>query len=121
MIRTKAEKIQRRHQRLRKKVSGTGERPRLFVRKTLRHLHVQVFDDTAEGGARCLLTLSTVSKENANKQCCNIASAKKLGADVGAALLARGITKIVYDRGGYQYHGIVKALAEAIRETKVQF
>jgi len=116
---TKKERLDRRHNRVRKKVSGTNERPRLFVRKSLKHLYAQLVDDSVEGGAKTLATFTTASKANGGKHSANKAAAVELGKYVGAQLKERGITAVVFDRGGYRYHGVVKAIAEAVRETGV--
>lgn len=121
MKKTKKEKLARRHMRVRSKVAGSTERPRLYVRKSLKHIHVQLIDDTPENGSITLLAMTTLSKETAGKHCCNVANATELGKKVGAELKNRGIDKIVYDRGGNIYHGCVKALADAVRETGIQF
>lgn len=121
MKQTKAQKLKRRHLRVRRTVNGSAERPRLMVRKTNRHLYVQLIDDSAEKGSLTLASYSTVSKENVDKQMCNIAEAGVLGRAVGADLKARGIARIVYDRGGYLYHGTVKALADGVREAGIDF
>ncbi|MBI5154961.1 50S ribosomal protein L18 [Candidatus Poribacteria bacterium] len=113
-------RLARRHLRIRKTVSGTPERPRLMVRKTLKHLYAQVIDDSCEQGSRTLLLLSTNKRDGQkNKGCANIPSAKQLGLEVGAVLKERGITTVVFDRGGYRYHGCIKALADAVREVGI--
>jgi large subunit ribosomal protein L18 len=118
---TKKERLARRHLRVRKKVFGTAERPRLCVRKSLKHLYASVVDDTPDAGCRTIVTYTTASKETAGKHKANAASATELGGAIGADLKARGITSIVFDRGGYRYHGVVKALAEAIRAAGINF
>lgn len=118
---TRTESLKRRHRRVRRKVSGTSERPRLFVRKTLKHLYVQIIDDSAEKGSATKAVYSTASKATAGKHMSNVASGAELGKTVGADLKARGIESIVFDRGGYRYHGIVKALAEGVREAGIKF
>jgi large subunit ribosomal protein L18 len=110
----------RRHERIRKKVSGTAERPRLSVYRSLNSIYVQIIDD-AKG--HTLVAASTldgeVKAEKGHKG--NIATAKKVGALVAKKALAQGIKKVVFDRGGYLYHGRVKALAEAAREGGLDF
>lgn len=117
----KTESLKRRHRRVRKKVSGTAERPRLFVRKTLKHLYAQIIDDSPEKGSVTLAVYTTASKANAGKHMSNIPQGTELGKTVGAELKARGIESIVFDRGGYRYHGVVKALAEGVREAGIKF
>ena len=118
---TKKQNLKKRHMRVRRKVTGTPERPRLCVRKTLKHLYAQVFDDTVAQGSRTIATYATASKDTAGKHMRNQAQAIELGKAIGADLKARGIENIVFDRGGYRYHGCVKALADAIREAGVKF
>lgn len=113
--------LERRHLRLRKKVSGTPERPRLMIRRSLRHLYVQVIDDTPANGSKTLYSAGTNGKDAANKHFANKEQAALFGKKTGSEILAKGITQIVFDRGGYQYHGIVKALADGLREAGVQF
>ena len=118
---TKKQQVNRRHLRVRRKVSGTAERPRLYVRKSLRHVYVQLVDDSPEIGSKTLLTMSTAAKEAVGKQMRNRQGASDLGRKVGQELKSRGIETIVFDRGGSRYHGVVKALAEAVREADIKF
>ncbi len=118
---TKKERLSRRHLRVRRKVSGTAERPRVQIRKSLRHLYIQVIDDSPENGSRTVASFSTWSRETAAKSMCNIKGAQELGRRAGQELKARGIEQIVFDRGGYRYHGVVKALADAVREAEIKF
>ena len=116
------EKLQVRHLRVRKKVSGTAERPRLSVHRSHLHLYVQVVDDMAD---RTLCSASTLdpdfrSKEK-KKQFGNIGSSKHFGVYVAEKLKKAKITRIVFDRGGYPYHGRIRMLAEALRENGIQF
>ncbi|MCB2155400.1 50S ribosomal protein L18 [bacterium] len=111
----------RRHLRVRNRVSGSTERPRVMVRKTLKHLYAQVIDDSPTAGSKTLFCVSTVERDGVkNKGYANIENAKKVGAAVGAALQERGIKAVVFDRGGYRYHGCVKALCDAMRESGIQ-
>ncbi|CAN5378799.1 50S ribosomal protein L18 [soil metagenome] len=119
MKQTKKEQLARRHRRVRRKVAGTEQRPRVFVRKSLKHLYVQVVDDSPEKGSRTLAAYSTSAKSNAGKHSANVAGATELGKSVGNDLKAKGIASVVFDRGGYRYHGVVKAIAEAVRESGV--
>jgi len=111
---------QRRHRRLRKQVVGTPERPRLNVFRSLRHIYAQIIDD--ERG-HTLAAASTVEPE-VRDQIAGMDKTAQAGA-VGQVLAQRareaGITKVVFDRGGYRYHGRVKALAEAAREGGLAF
>ncbi len=118
---TKKERIKKRHLRVRKKVSGTAERPRLCVRKTLKHLYATVIDDSGVAGSRTLGSYSTATKANSGKHMCNVACAAELGKAIGAELSAKSVKEIVFDRGGYRYHGCIKALADGVREAGVKF
>lgn len=111
---------QLRRWRIRKKVSGTNERPRMSVKFTGEHIYVQFIDD-AKG--LTLASASTRGKTVADRETlgANVASAKKIGTLAGEAAKAAGITKVVFDRGGAQYHGKVQALADAAREAGLQF
>ena len=104
----------RRHRRIRAKLMGTPERPRLCVHKSLRHLRVQLIDDAA---SKTLVSLSTLMLKTTGK----LASASQLGKEVAAKAQALGIKEIVFDRGGYPYHGQVKMIAEAAREVGLIF
>lgn len=118
---TQKDRLKRRHYRVRSRVAGTAERPRLFVRKSLRHVYVQLIDDSADTGSVTLASFGTATKDSAGKHLANKAGAAALGKSVGEALAARGIKEIVFDRGGYRYHGVVQALADAVREAGVKF
>jgi large subunit ribosomal protein L18 len=106
-----------RHARVRKKISGTPERPRLSVYKSLTGIHAQIIDDV---NGKTLVAASTLDKEVKTKAS-NIEAAKEVGALVAKRATKAGIKTIVFDRGGYQYHGKVKALAEAAREGGLEF
>ena len=110
-----------RHVRLRKKVSGTTERPRLSVYRSLHHIYAQVIDDTK---GITLVTASTVEPDLRNKLKTNggnIEAAKIVGNVIAKKAIEKGITKVVFDRGGQIYHGRVKALATAAREGGLEF
>jgi len=108
----------RRHERLRRKLQGTPERPRLCVYKSHRHLYAQLIDDRS---GHTLLGASTLEAELRGHTGCNMASAELLGDLLAKRALAQGIKTVVFDRGGYPYHGVVKALAEHCREGGVLF
>jgi len=110
----------RKHDRLRKKVQGTAARPRLAVYRSLKHFHVQIIDDVA--GAT-LLGVSTQDKEldAKGKSMANTKGAKAVGALVAKRALDKKIENVVFDRGGYIYHGVVKALADSAREAGLKF
>lgn len=110
----------KRHQRIRKRLQGTGEKPRLSVYKSLNHIYAQLIDDTA---GKTLLSASTLEKEirTAVKHGGNLEAAKKVGASLAQKALGKKITTVVFDRAGYRYHGCVKALADAAREQGLKF
>jgi len=100
------------HRRIRHKVRGTGERPRLAVYRSLNHIYAQVIDDDK---AQTLASASTTEKSLGVKSGGNIDAAKKIGQTIAERALAAGIESVVFDRGGYLYHGRVKALTDAAR------
>jgi large subunit ribosomal protein L18 len=108
------------HARVRTRVSGTPERPRLCVYRSLGHIYAQIIDDRS---GRTLVSASSVDKETKKnlQGGGNIASAKAIGKNVAERAKAAGVVKVVFDRGGYKYHGRVKALADAAREAGLQF
>ena len=110
----------RRHKRIRKEVSGTTERPRLSVYRSLNHMYAQIIDDS-QGST--LVAASTLDKdlsgEKGHKG--NMGMAKKVGELIAKRALEKGLKKVVFDRGGYLYHGRVKALAEGAREAGLEF
>lgn len=111
---------QRRRWRIRKHIAGTEERPRLLIRKTGRHIYAQVINDAVDAGGFTLLSASTNQKNgDAKKNCCNIENAATLGKEIGTLMKQKGIETVVFDRGGYRYHGIVKTFAEAVREAGI--
>ena len=116
----KQDLAKRRHWRVRKKVSGTKERPRMSVCFSNKNIHVQFIDDSARV---TLVAASTTSKSipDRDKLAANAISAKSVGAFAAQAALAKGIKQVVFDRGGARYHGKVKALADAAREAGLQF
>ena len=109
---------QLRHWRIRKRVSGTSERPRMSVRFTNENIHVQFIDDIA---GRTIAAASTVSKGEAKDLSANVAGAKKIGAIAAKQAIDKGITAVVFDRGGTRYQGKIKALADAAREAGLKF
>jgi len=110
----------RRHLRVRKKISGTPERPRLSVFRSLKHIYAQLIDDTR---GVPLVSASTLDKELAGqiKSGGNVEAARKVGELIAKRALEKGYTKVVFDRGGYLYHGRVQALADAAREAGLEF
>jgi large subunit ribosomal protein L18 len=110
----------RRHWRVRKKIIGTKERPRMSVCFSNQNIHIQFIDDSA---GVTLAAASTTSKATPDREklSANVTSAKILGTLAAQAALAKGIKSVVFDRGGAMYHGKVKALADAAREAGLQF
>ena len=117
---SKDEQRRRIHSRVRTRVTGTPERPRLCVYRSLGHIYAQIIDDRS---GRTLVSASSVDKESKKnlKGGGNIASAKAVGKFIADRAKAAGVAKVVFDRGGYKYHGRVKALADAAREAGLQF
>ena len=111
------EERERRHERVRNKISGTAERPRLCVFRSNSHLYAQIIDDVA---ANTLVAASTLDKEVKTKHS-NKEAAKEVGALVAKRALEKNIKQVVFDRGGYIYHGVIKELAEAAREGGLEF
>ena len=109
----KSEKQERRRMRIRRKVVGTAERPRLCVRRSGRHLYAQVVDDAAGRSLAAATTNTKANKDGSTKNFANIKNAKAIGQAVAEKAKAAGVKKVVFDRGGHPYHGIVKAVAEA--------
>jgi large subunit ribosomal protein L18 len=108
------------HARVRTRVVGTPDRPRLCVYRSLEHIYAQVIDDR---DGRTVVSASSVDKETKKnlKGGGNVASAKAVGKIIAERAKAAGVAKVVFDRGGYKYHGRVKALADAAREAGLQF
>ena len=111
---------ERRKLRIRKRVNGTAERPRLSVFRSTRHIYAQVIDDTT---GKTLAAASTLSKDLEGKleEDNKVDAAKKVGQLIAKVCKDKGITKIVFDRNGYLYHGRVSALAQAAREGGLEF
>jgi|SRR5947209_7688547 len=104
-------------ERIRDKVSGTAERPRLAVFRSLKHIYAQVIDDAS---GKTIASASSRDKDSATRGA-NAAAAKAVGALIAKKAKDRGITRVVFDRGGYLYHGNIKALADAARENGLEF
>jgi large subunit ribosomal protein L18 len=102
------------HARIRHRMRGTGERPRLAVFRSLAHTYAQVIDDTR---GETLVAASTAGSKAGG----NLAAAKKIGREIAEKAVEKGIKKVVFDRGGYLYHGRIKALADAAREAGLEF
>ena len=114
---TKRNEIRQRiHTRIRRKLTGSAERPRLNIYRSLNHIYVQVIDDQAG------VTLASASSlELKLKTGGNVAAAKEIGKAAAERAVAKGVKKVVFDRGGYLYHGRIKALADAAREAGLEF
>ncbi len=110
----------RKHIRVRKKVSGTSERPRLNVFRSLNNIYVQIIDDTIGSTLVSASTLDSVLKDKL-KFGANIEAAKEVGKLIAEKALDKGIKSVVFDRGGYLYHGRIQALAESAREAGLEF
>jgi large subunit ribosomal protein L18 len=108
------------HDRLRQRMTGSAERPRLNVYRSLNHIYAQLIDD---GSGATLVSASTVQgrKKGEKRTGGNVASAKEVGKLIAERAKEKGIKKVVFDRGGYLYHGRIKALADAAREAGLEF
>jgi large subunit ribosomal protein L18 len=111
---------ERRKFRIRRKISGTPERPRLTVFRSAKHIYAQVVDDAA---GSTLAHASTLSKDVRTdiSEATKTDAAKQVGKAIAKALLAKGVDKVVFDRNGYLYHGRIRALADAAREAGLKF
>jgi len=116
----KHELRQKRHARVRRKVAGTSERPRLAVFRSVNHIYAQIIDDSQ---GKTLAAASTLDADlrKSLKSGGNIDAAKAVGKLVGERAKERGVERVVFDRGGFMYHGRVQGLAEAAREAGLQF
>lgn len=116
------EAVRRRHLRVRRKVWGTADSPRLCLHRSARHLYAQLVDDDAQ---RTLLQVTTnrksIKTELNRKSYCTIESAQRLGTEIGKLAVEAGIRRVVFDRGGNRYHGCVKTFADAAREAGLKF
>jgi large subunit ribosomal protein L18 len=117
---SKDQSRQKRHARLRRKLAGSAERPRLMVRRTLHHIYATVVDDNK---GHTIVAASTREKDLADglESTTNLAAAEKIGSAIAAKAKQAGITQVVFDRSGFKYHGRVKALADAARQAGLEF
>lgn len=117
MIKKESKNVNRlkRHARIRKKLSGTSTTPRLNIFRSNTNIYAQIIDD--EKGVTLVSASSLDMKLNGS----NIENAKKVGTEIAKRALEKGITEVVFDRGGYQYHGKVESLADAAREAGLKF
>jgi large subunit ribosomal protein L18 len=114
----KNEKRQKRHVRSRRYITGTAERPRLNVYRSLSNIYAQIINDVT---GETLVAASTVEKDKKATYGGNVEAAKVIGKEIAEKALAKGIKEVVFDRGGYLYHGRVAALADAAREAGLKF
>ena len=110
----------KKHMKMRNKLQGTTQRPRLAVFRSEKHIYAQIIDDTKGNTLVAASTVEKAVKENLEVTS-NVDAAKAVGEAVAKKALAKGINEVVFDRGGYLYHGRVKALADAAREAGLQF
>lgn len=117
---SRAEARQKRHLRIRNKISGTAQKPRLAVFRSNKHIYAQIIDDTV---GNTIVSASTMEADIKGKlsKTSDVEAAKVVGAEVAKKAIAKGIDTVVFDRGGYIYQGKVMALAEAAREAGLQF
>jgi large subunit ribosomal protein L18 len=109
----------RRHERIRKRIHGTAQRPRICVFRSLKHIYAQLIDDDT---GKTLVSVSTLTKELQDDiNGCNCNAAEKVGELLARRAVASQITTVIFDRGGYRYHGKIKALAEACRRGGLLF
>ncbi len=116
---SKNKRRKRIHQRIRNRIAGSDQRPRLCVYRSLKHIYAQLVDDAAGKTLACCSTLKVEGKKLGNGG--NVEAAKKVGKAIAEAAKSHGIESVVFDRGGYIFHGRVKALAEAAREAGLKF
>ena len=119
-MKTKEDIRARIHRRIRKKISGTPERPRLAVYRSQAHIYAQVIDD---GTGRTVCSASSLDEtlKKDTKRGANVAAAKAVGSLIATRAKEKGVEAVVFDRGGFQYHGRIKALADAAREGGLKF
>jgi len=121
MLLTNTDKRQKRRWHIRHKVSGTAQRPRMSIYRSSKHLYIQVINDL---DGRTLAAATTNTKGNkaaGRKSFANIESAKALGKAIADKAKAAGVEAVVFDRSGYRYHGVIKAIADAAREAGLKF
>lgn len=120
LIKEKIRKRARRHLRIRRKVIGTGERPRLSVCRTLKHIYCQIINDI-EGKTLAAASTQSPDIRAQLKYGGNVKAAEIVGKKIAEEAKSKGITKVVFDKGGYKYHGRIKALAESARKHGLSF
>jgi len=112
---TKKEQRNRRHMRLRQKIAGTANLPRLAVFTSTKHIYVQLIDDDAGVTIASLSTLDKVAKDESARS--NIAGGKIIGKLIAKSAIDKGINQVVFDRGGFKFHGVIKAIADSAKEN----
>src|SRR5262249_42253799 len=117
MALTKSEHRIRRHRRVRKKIMGTAERPRLAVFRSNKHIYVQAIDDIA---GRTVASASTMDASLRSEKGATVGAAKQVGKMIGERAKAAGVASVVFDRGGFKYHGRVAAIADGAREAGLE-
>lgn len=121
-VKTKRIKRALRHNRVRAKIKGTAARPRLCVFRSNRHIYAQVIDDVSRQTLAELNSLSLAkSQKSGKKKISGVALAGAVGAALGEKILKLGYREVVFDKGGYKYHGQIKALAEGVRKARIEF
>ena len=119
-VKTKEEIRDRIHRRIRKRLTGSGERPRLAVYRSQSHIYAQVIDDE-QGRTVCAASSLDEELKAEKKRGADVATAKAVGSLIASRAKEKGVSAVVFDRGGFQYHGRVKALADAAREGGLKF
>ncbi|GAN33682.1 MAG: 50S ribosomal protein L18 [Candidatus Brocadia sp. AMX2] len=119
-IQEKKRKRERRHLRIRRKVIGTSDRPRLSVCRTLKHIYCQIINDI-EGKTLAAASTQSADIRSQIKYGGNVKAAEIVGKKIADEAKSKGITKVVFDKGGYKYHGRIKALAESARKNNLSF
>jgi len=120
VTRNRLEARAKRHMRIRRRLRGTSHRPRICICKSNRYLYAQLVDDD-RGMTITSISSSRYKESEGVANCKQVAVCRRLGKDFGEAVVARGINEVVFDRGGYPYHGRVKAFADAVREEGIKF
>lgn len=118
MLLNKKESRKKRHRSLRKRISGTSERPRLAVFRSTRHIYAQVIDDMVQ---KTLVSAADIEEALRTSKAPKKDRAKQVGAAVAKKCLEKGISQVVFDRAGYKYHGRISALADGAREAGLKF
>ena len=120
MAKSKEQQREKRHRRVRKRINGTTARPRLCVHRSLSNIYAQIVDDS---NGVTLVAASSMEKDFRSDSSSkgNVATAKKVGETLGRKAVEKGIKQVVFDKGGYLYHGRVKALADGAREAGLEF